>query len=160
MRIGTTTYDIYTDGAAKGNGYTHCSGGWAFVILENRSLIHKLDGSALDTTNQKMELTAVAEALKICKLLERPGAEFHIYSDSAYIINCCHQNWWKKWTYKDSWTNSKGEPVKNVELWKEIIPFFNHPSYFFHKVKGHADDEYNNMVDKMASNAAERYKES
>lgn len=153
MNKSLITYEIYTDGAAKGNGREHCSGGWAYIILKDSSLIRKDSACVLDTTNQRMELTAVIEALKACEDLWNEDYEYHIYSDSAYIINCYFQEWWKSWVRFD-WKKSNGDVVKNADLWAQIVPYFNRRSFFFHKVSGHSGDYYNEMVDTMASEAA------
>lgn len=153
MNKSIINYEIYTDGAAKGNGSAHCSGGWAYVMLYDGDIIRKDSGHVLDTTNQRMELQACAEALKACDLFWDETKEFHIYSDSAYLINCYQQGWYQTWE-KNGFKNANKKPVANVELWAEIIPYFKRKSFYFHKVQGHADNHYNNMVDRMAQQAA------
>lgn len=160
----------YTDGAVTGNGTENAYGGWAYVILleEHESLlcddvIHG-DSSYVDkATNQICELIAVIEACKYIESQSRENIFFPhtIYSDSAYVINCYKQSWWKNWEI-NGWKNSKKEPVANKELWEELIPYFQNPSFNFEKVKGHSNNEWNNLVDELAVKAKQKisYKEA
>lgn len=135
---------IYTDGACSGNPGP---GGWGSILMmgENRK---EISGGKKDTTNNVMELTAVIEALK---LLKRP-CKVDLYSDSAYVVNAFLQNWILGWI-KNSWKNSIKEEVKNKELWQELFSLTKIHDVTFHKVKGHADNEYNNRCDELARNA-------
>lgn len=153
MNKSIITYDIYTDGSAKGNDPNNRSGGWAYVMLYDGDIIRKDSGNVLATTNQRMELQACVEALKACELFWSEDKEFHIYSDSAYLINCYFQSWYVNWE-QNGFHNANKKPVANVDLWAEIIPYFKRKSFHFHKVEGHADNYYNNLVDKMAQEAA------
>lgn len=149
-------YEVYTDGATSGNGRADAPGGWAYVILRNGEVISQNSGGEKGTTNQRMELTA---ALKACEEIEAMDgfATVKLYSDSAYLINCYKQNWWKSWR-ANGWRNSKKEPVANQDLWEKLIRYFMMaPGYDFIKVKGHAGNEYNEMVDKLAVAAKMRY---
>lgn len=147
---------IYTDGACRGNGKTETSGGWAFLVKnEDQTIIFSDSGIVKNTTNQRMELLAAINALSYVSKEFSGEYEYYLFSDSAYLINCYQQNWWKNWL-KNNWLNSKKEPVKNRELWESLIPYFKQDQVFhFVKVKGHANDEWNNYVDKMAQAAAE-----
>ena len=135
---------IYTDGACSGNPGP---GGWGSILMmgENRK---EISGGKKDTTNNVMELTAVIEALK---LLNRP-CKVDLYSDSAYVVNAFLQNWILGWI-KNGWKNSSKEEVKNKELWQELFSLTKIHDVTFHKVKGHADNEYNNRCDELARNA-------
>ena len=135
---------IYTDGACSGNPGP---GGWGSILMmgENRK---EISGGKKDTTNNVMELTAVIEALK---LLKRP-CKVDLYSDSAYVVNAFLQNWILGWI-KNGWKNSSKEKVKNKELWQELFSLTKIHDVTFHKVKGHADNEYNNRCDELARNA-------
>lgn len=151
-------YEIYTDGATSFNGKEDAPGGWAYVILQDGRLVSQNSGSEKGTTNQRMELTA---ALMACKKIEEidGSADIKLYSDSAYLINCFKQNWWRTWQ-TNGWKNSKKEPVANKDLWMEIIPFFMKPQYDFIKVRGHVKVStqaayWNDFVDKMAVRAKE-----
>ncbi len=135
---------IYTDGACSGNPGP---GGWGSILMmgENRK---EISGGKKDTTNNVMELTAVIEALK---LLKRP-CKVDLYSDSAYVVNAFLQNWILGWI-KNGWKNSSKEEVRNKELWQELFSLTKIHDVTFHKVKGHADNEYNNRCDELARNA-------
>lgn len=133
---------IYTDGACSGNPGP---GGWGAILIygERELEISGFDGN---TTNNKMELTAPIEALK--KLKE--PCEVEIYSDSAYLIGGFNSFWIKNWK-GNGWLTSKKEPVKNVELWKELDRLNSMHRIQWIKVKGHSDNEFNNRCDKLAT---------
>lgn len=159
MNTSISPYEIYTDGSMKTDGvdYTRGDGGWSFVIVRDSKILYEADGSEEDTTNQRMELTAAVQALNYIKNQKNLGEEVVLYSDSAYLINCYLKEWYKTWL-TNGWVNSKKEPVANRDLWAKLIPFFKKPRYSFQKVKGHADNYYNNFCDRHAQEAAERCK--
>ena len=132
---------IYTDGACSGNP---SPGGWGAILMlgENRK---EISGGSENTTNNIMELTAVIEALKI---LKRP-CKVNVYSDSAYVVNAFLQKWIYGWM-KKGWKTASGDPVKNKELWQELYGLTKIHEVTFNKVKGHADNEFNNRCDEMA----------
>ena len=139
-------YTIYTDGATSGNGYEGAQGGWAWILLdENENIILKGCGHIDNATNNICELVAVIDACRRADF----DKEYVVYSDSAYIINCYKDKWYKKWEL-NGWLTSKRQPVANKELWEELIYYFEKPNFHFMKVKGHADNKFNNMVDQMA----------
>ena len=135
---------IYTDGACSGNPGP---GGWGSILMykDNKK---EISGGLENTTNNVMELTAVIEALKLLKF----PCEVELYSDSAYVVNAFNQNWIDGWL-KNGWKNSSKEPVKNKELWDELYNLSKIHKIQFIKVKGHADNEYNNRCDELARNA-------
>lgn len=135
---------IYTDGACSGNPGP---GGWG-TILMYKDTKKEISGYKKDTTNNVMEITAVIEGLK---LLKEP-CKVQIYSDSAYVVNAFNQHWIEGWI-KKNWQNSKKEPVKNKELWLELYALVKQHEVEFIKVKGHADNEFNNRCDELARNA-------
>ena len=135
---------IYTDGACSGNPGP---GGWGAILMYNGNK-KELSGSSNDTTNNIMEITAVLEALKTLKF----PVEVDLYSDSAYVVNCFNQGWIYNWL-KKGWKTASGEPVKNKELWEELYSLTQTHKVTFHKVKGHADNEFNNRCDELARNA-------
>ena len=140
-------YKIYTDGATSGNGYAGAQGGWAFIILdENEKVANSAFGYIPNATNNICELTAVIEACKVTW----PDGDFTIYSDSAYIINCYKQKWYKKWQ-TNGWLNSKKQPVANKELWEKLIVIFKQPNFHFVKVKGHSGEKGNKKADELAN---------
>ena len=135
---------IYTDGACSGNPGP---GGWGSILMykDNKK---EISGGLENTTNNVMELTAVIEALKLLKF----PCKVELYSDSAYVVNAFNQNWIYGWL-KNGWKNSSKEPVKNKELWEELYNLSKIHKIQFIKVKGHADNEYNNRCDELARNA-------
>ena len=135
---------IYTDGACSGNPGP---GGWGCVLIYN-GVEKELSGGNSDTTNNIMEITAVLEGLKALKF----PCEVDLYSDSAYVVNCFNQGWIYNWITK-GWKTASGEPVKNKELWEELYSLTKKHKVTFYKVKGHADNKYNNRCDELARNA-------
>lgn len=137
--------DIYTDGATSGNGTSNARGGWAFVVPE---LKVQGFGHVENATNQICELMA---AINACKFAEKLNTSeiIVIKSDSAYLINCYNQEWWRGWE-KNGWINSAKKPVANKNLWEDLIYYFTNPKFTFEKVKGHSNDEYNELADSLA----------
>lgn len=136
---------IYTDGACSGNPGP---GGWGAVLFygDNKK---ELSGYEPLTTNQRMEITAVLQALKALKVT---GWKVTVYSDSAYVVNAFQQNWIKNWQ-KNGWKNSKKEPVANQELWRELVEQCEKNYLNLQKVKGHAGQEWNERCDELARKA-------
>ena len=132
---------IYTDGACSGNPGP---GGWAAILMAGGAK-KELSGGEKDTTNNRMELMAVIEGLNA---LKRP-CKVDIYSDSAYVVNAFEQNWIDKWI-KNGWKNSAKAEVANSDLWKRLLELTKTHNVTFHKVKGHADNEFNNRCDELA----------
>lgn len=133
---------IYTDGACSGNPGP---GGWGAVLLYN-DRVKEIKGGADQTTNQRMELTAVLEALKALKV---KNWDVVIYSDSAYVVNAIQQDWLSKWQ-ANGWKNSKKEDVANQDLWKELIRLMQINRVRLEKVKGHSGNELNERCDRLA----------
>lgn len=136
---------IYTDGACSGNPGP---GGWGAVLLYGGHR-KEISGAEEKTTNQRMELTAVIEALKA---LKAQGWEVTVYSDSAYIVNAFKDNWIERWQ-QNGWKNSKKEEVANKDLWQELLNLMEKNRVKIEKVKGHAGDELNEYCDRLARNA-------
>ena len=132
---------IYTDGACSGNPGP---GGWG-AILMYQDVKKEISGGEKDTTNNKMELMAAIAALN---LLKEP-CEVELYSDSAYLINCFQNGWLESWK-KKNWVNSKREKVKNIDLWMKLDELSKVHNITWIKVKGHADNVYNNRCDELA----------
>ena len=107
-----------------------------------------VSGSEPQTTNQRMELSATVEGLAAISGRRR----VHLYSDSAYIVNCFRDRWWERWE-KNGWKNSQKQPVANRDLWERLIAQTRRHDVVWHKVAGHADDELNNRVDALARGA-------
>ena len=99
-----------------------------------------------------MELFSAIKALEALEKEDFYTEKVEVFSDSAYLVNCYLQKWWKTWLV-NSWKNSNKKPVANQGLWERLIPFFKLTNVTFNKVKGHSDNELNNECDKMAQNA-------
>ena len=135
---------IYTDGACSGNPGP---GGWAAVLMYGA---HErvITGAEKETTNNRMELTAVVESLKVLK----QTCVARIHTDSAYIANAFNQGWIDVWLIK-GWKTTNKKPVKNRDLWEALLAETTRHDVQFIKVKGHADDDINNRVDRLAVDA-------
>jgi len=141
QRVTRTT--VYTDGACSGNPGP---GGWGWVIPDGEAAF----GGAPQTTNQRMELNAVLEAVKAL-----PGP-LHIVSDSTYVVNCFRDNWWKGWL-KRGWKNSQKKPVANRDLWEPLIELYQERDVTFEWVKGHSGDKWNERADELAVMGREQF---
>jgi len=132
---------VYTDGACSHNPGP---GGWAAVLLykEHRK---EMSGGEEETTNNRMELTAVIKALEALK----EPCRVKVHSDSAYIVNCFQQKWYVKWE-KNGWMTSSKKPVENKDLWQRLLQLMKKHEVEFIKVKGHSDVELNNRCDELA----------
>jgi len=136
---------IYTDGACSGNPGP---GGWGAVLFYKNNK-KEIFGGERETTNQRMELTAVIEALKALKV---SGWDVTVYTDSAYIVNAFKKGWIGRWQ-KNGWKNSKKEDVANKDLWEELISLILKNNVKMEKVKGHAGNTWNERCDELARNA-------
>ena len=126
------TVNIYTDGACAGNQEKDNIGGWG-CVLEYAGREKELNGGEINTTNNRMELTALIEALSALK--ER-GLRLRIFSDSSYLVNCFRSKWYVSWQ-KNGWKNSKKQPVENRELWEKLLALLEGNRTEFYLVKGH-----------------------
>ena len=151
--------EIYTDGSCKKLGSKATFGGWSFIALRGGERIYEVAGSEYGTTNQRMELLAIRNALEFAQKNRYPNENVIIYSDSAYAINCYTQEWYANWQ-RNGWTTSKGEDVANRDLWLDIIPYFDNFWYHFSKVKGHGDSYWNNESDRLAQEASQTLKDN
>lgn len=139
---------IYTDGACSGNPGP---GGWGAVLMKD-DYKKEISGGNKETTNNIMELTAVIQALRMVKY----PCKIKLYSDSAYVVNGFLQGWIYNWV-KKGWKTADGSPVKNKELWEELYNFSKIHQIEFIKVKGHADNQYNNRCDELARGETEKF---
>ena len=139
---------IYTDGACSGNPGP---GGWG-AILMYKDVKLELSGYEPHTTNNRMELTAPIQALS--KL--REPCEVSVYSDSAYLVNAFRQNWLTNWQ-KHDWVKSDKKPVENQDLWKELLRYCAVHRVQWIKVKGHANNAYNNRCDELATGEIKKH---
>lgn len=143
---------VYTDGATSNNGFKGAIGGWAFIAVKDDEIVFSNDGTITeDPTNNICEMTAIIQA---CKFLQNkyPSEQHTILSDSAYIINCYMQKWYQKWQ-SNGWITAAKQPVKNKELWLQLIPFFESSLFDFQKVKAHHTNKFNNIADTLAVKA-------
>lgn len=138
---------IYTDGACTNNPGP---GGWGVVMIYTGKQKHikEFSGFVDNTTNQRMELTAAIEGLKRLKT----SCHVNLYSDSAYLINAFNQNWFAGWLTR-GWLNAKNQPVKNQDLWEQLLGLSKTHKIKWIKVKGHSDNEWNNRCDELAKEA-------
>ncbi len=134
---------VYTDGACSGNPGP---GGWAWAVAPVGPYA---TGAEAQSTNQRMEIKAVLEA---ARTLEGP---LEVRSDSTYVVNCFRDRWWEKWLAK-GWVSSQRKPVANRDLWEPLIDLYRaDPARLsFVWVKGHSDDPMNDVVDRLAVEAA------
>ena len=151
--------EIYTDGSLKRSGRNMLFGGWAFIASRDDDELYSAAGSEYGTTNQRMELRAICEALEYASSIRRPSEKVIIYSDSAYAINCYLNDWYITWL-NNGWYNAKNEPIANKDLWLKIIPYFDNFWYEFRKVKGHEGNYWNERVDMLAQEAADGLKKN
>ncbi len=137
---------IFTDGSCKGNPGP---GGWA-ALLKYNHVQKVISGGHPHTTNNRMELTA---AIKALSALTRP-CKVRIVTDSQYLKKGVSE-WMKKWKLR-GWMTAKNTPVKNVDLWKALDEFVSMHEVQWEWVRGHGEHKENQLVDKMARQAAER----
>ena len=143
------TIEIYTDGACSGNPGP---GGWG-AVLKYGAHEKELSGGAAETTNNRMELMAVIEALR--RLKEPCVVE--LYSDSKYVIDALSLGWVYGWK-KKGWIKSDKKPALNVDLWETLLTLLAPHEMRYHWVKGHAENAYNNRCDALAVAESKRYK--
>jgi ribonuclease HI len=135
---------LYTDGACSGNPGP---GGWA-ALLQFGEQERTLKGAEPDTTNNRMEMMAVIEGLRALK----EPCRVAVHTDSAYVVNAFEQRWIANWQRR-GWMTAGKKPVKNRDLWEELLRLVDTHDVTFVKVKGHADDARNNYVDGVAVSA-------
>jgi ribonuclease HI len=140
---------VFTDGACSGNPGP---GGWAWAVEPDG--VPSGSGGEPHTTNQRMELRAVLEALRGLGVGSEAGP-IEVVSDSTYVVKCFHDRWWANWQ-RNGWRNSKKEPVANADLWKPLIELVQSGDVTFRWVKGHSGDRMNELVDALAVAATPR----
>ena len=137
---------IYTDGACSGNPGP---GGYGAVLIYNGNE-KEISGGEKSTTNNKTEMMGVIKALEMLK----EKCDVEVYSDSAYVVNSINNKWVYSWR-KNNWIKSDKSKAKNIDLWERLLELIDYHNVKFVKVKGHADNEYNNRCDKLAVKARE-----
>lgn len=140
---------LYTDGACSGNPGI---GGWGAILMYSG---HEktISGAVDNTTNNRMEITAVIEGLKCLK----EPCQVDVYSDSAYTVNAFVRGWIFEWAHSN-WRKTDNKPLLNADLWQQLYSLARVHKLNFIKVKGHADNEYNNFCDKLATTAIKNFK--
>lgn len=129
-----TILRMYTDGGCKGNQSDENVGGWG-TILEFGEHKKELCGGEINTTNNRMELTAVIEGFKA---LKKDGQTVEVFSDSSYVSNCFREKWYVSWE-KNNWRNAAKKSVENQDLWKELLALVRKHNVTFYRVKGHVN---------------------
>lgn len=143
--------DLYTDGACSGNPGP---GGWGYYLICNNPFKEKFDSGYCElTTNNQMEILAVINGLKALK----SKCEVHIHTDSAYVYNAFNAGWLENWK-KNNFIGSNKKPVLNKELFIELDSLLQKFDVVWYKVKGHANDHYNNLCDKLATDEIKKHK--
>ena len=161
-------YKIYTDGSTKGNGKEKNTGGYAFIVTDYfGDIIDAYAETGIEnTTNNRMELTAILAALFMYEKRMRnkdQNAEIQLYSDSEYALKALF-SWSTGWA-SNGWKTSKGEDVKNQDLIKNFYdkqwaPYLKNlvegkrnswSKFSYFHVNGHSTNEYNNIADKLAT---------
>ena len=142
------TVTLYTDGACSGNPGP---GGWG-AILEYMGKEKELCGGERETTNNRMELTAVIRGLQALK----ESCIVELYSDSKYVIDGLSKGWAESWRAK-GWRKADKKPALNPDLWGELLDLVAKHQVRYHWVKGHADNPKNNRCDEMAVQQAKNF---
>jgi ribonuclease HI len=139
---------LYTDGACQGNPGP---GGWAAILIWNEKE-KVVSGFSENTTNNKMEMTAIIEGMKVLK----KSCNVKIITDSQYVMHGFTKNWISTWQ-KNNWKTSKKEPVKNQDLWMELYRLTKTHNTSWEWVKGHSGNAYNERCDAYAKKAIEEH---
>ena len=139
--------DLYTDGACSGNPG---AGGYGAILIY-RGIEKEISGGEPSTTNNRMEIFAVIAGLRCLK----ESCDVTIYSYSAYTVNAFNEGWIQGWK-NNGWKKADGKPVLNADLWLELLSLMEPHEIRFVKVKGHADNEYNNRCDALARAAIKK----
>lgn len=139
---------IYTDGACSPNPGI---GGWGAILISTSGKRKELSGAERQSTNNRMELTAAIRALEA---LTKP-CRVDLYTDSEYVKNAFTAGWLAKWE-RNGWRNSAKDPVKNADLWRELLELSQKHQITWHWVRGHASNPNNNRCDELAVAAREQ----
>ena len=143
------TVTLYTDGACSGNPGP---GGWGCILAYN-GVQKELSGGEAETTNNRMELTAVIKGLEALK----ESCIVELYSDSKYVIDALQKGWAVSWQEK-GWRKADKKPALNPDLWEKLLELAQHHTLRYHWVKGHADNPMNNRCDELAVSEWKKFK--
>ena len=138
---------VYTDGACSGNPGP---GGWGAILMYGEHQ-KELSGYMPETTNNRMEVFAAIQALSLLK----QACCVTIYSDSAYLVNAIEKGWLRNWQ-RNGWKTASKQPVENQDLWRLLLTLLNAHDVRFVKVRGHADNPFNNRCDALATGEIKR----
>ncbi|MEG0291662.1 MAG: ribonuclease H [Anaerovoracaceae bacterium] len=125
---------IHTDGGCSGNQNDENLGGWG-AVLEYGQHQKTLFGSEINTTNNRMEMTALLEAFRA---ITKENQVIHVFSDSSYLMDCFRKKWYVNWV-KNGWKNASKKPVENRDLWEGLLPYLDKHNISFFRVKGHVN---------------------
>lgn len=142
METPSKSVEIYTDGACSHNPGP---GGWAAILVYGAHE-KEMMGYMPETTNNRMEMFAAIQGLSA---LKQP-CQVRLYSDSSYLVNAFLKGWLDKWL-QNGWKTSGKQPVENQDLWKVLLGLAKKHEIEWKKVRGHADNEYNNRCDQLAT---------
>jgi ribonuclease HI len=145
MSIFNQDVEIFTDGACKGNPGP---GGYG-VVLTCNGYEKEISGGEPNTTNNRMEITAVIVALESLK----KRCKVTLYSDSKYLVDSINKGWVEKWK-KQNWWRTKKEKALNIDLWKRLLLLIDKHDVNFVWVKGHVGNVKNERCDKLATEMA------
>lgn len=138
---------IFADGACRNNQHDNATGGYGVVILDGTHRVELAQGYR-DTTNNRMELRAVVAALKALE----PNSNVAVYTDSQYVCNAFNKGWIRNWI-ANGWKNANKKPVKNRDLWEELLAVSNQHEISWNWVKGHSGHPENERADQLESAA-------
>ena len=137
---------IYTDGACSPNPGT---GGWGAVLISNQhNLRTEISGSEVDSTNNRMEMTAAIKALEALK----KHCKVELYTDSSYVKNAFEKNWLRNWQ-NNGWKSTGKKAIANKDLWLQLLDLCQKHEVLWHWVKGHSGDAENDRCDELAVKA-------
>jgi ribonuclease HI len=136
---------VYCDGACSGNQNKENAGGWG-ATLSHAGKIKEIYGGELNTTNQRMELTACIKALEHVK---SSGYTIDVHTDSAYLSNGINRKWYVNWQ-RNGWLNYKKKSEENRDLWEKLLTLLSRHDVNFIKVAGHSGDPLNDRADELA----------
>lgn len=145
------TYCVYCDGSCIGNGSITAPGGWAAIVVEPDGAEHETHNGVRGTTNNRMELTAAIEGLR---MIPR-GAKVKLLSDSQYVINGLQKGWAKAWR-RNGWRKADGNKARNPDLWDTLLKLSESHQISYQWVRGHNGNCYNERCDQLANSEAHR----
>ena len=145
--------ELYTDGACSGNPGP---GGYGMILryTDRRGVLHEKEHAEgfEETTNNRMELLAVVAGLTQLRF----PCVVEVYSDSQYVVKAIEEGWLRNWV-REGFREGKKNEVRNIDLWKALLPLLETHETHFHWVKGHAENELNNRCDRLAVGAYGKY---